>query len=72
MIALAIWCGLVVLAFAIWFLFRSGGYKRKALDAPPGPGWQPTGERFVDPTTGERMEVWFQPESGERAYVRSR
>jgi hypothetical protein len=72
MIALAIWCGLGALAFVIWFLFRKGGYKRTALDGPPGPGWQRTGERFVDPTTGERLEVWFQPESGERAYVRSR
>ena len=31
---------------------------------------QPTGERFVDPTTGELMEVWYDPATGERSYVR--
>jgi len=72
MIAFAIWCGLVALPLLIWFLFRKGGYKRKALDAPPGPDWTATGERFVDPTTGEQLEVWFHTESGERAYVRAR
>ncbi len=30
--------------------------------------WQPTGERFVDPTTGKLMEVRFNPETGERDY----
>ena len=72
MIGFAIWCGAIALPFLIWFLFRKGGYKRRALDAPPGPDWQPTGERFVDPTSGETLDVWFQPRSGERAYVRSR
>jgi hypothetical protein len=42
------------------------------LDAPPGPEWKPTGERFVDPTSGETLDVWFHEPSGERAYVRSR
>ena len=54
------------------FRFRKGGYKRTPLDAPPGPDWQSTGERFVDPTSGETLDVWFHPKSGERAYVRSR
>jgi hypothetical protein len=56
----------------VWFLFRRGGYKRVPLDAPPGPGWTPTGERFVDPTSGETLDVWFHAGSGERAYVRAR
>lgn len=72
MIALAIWGGGLALLFLIWFLFRNGGYKRTPLDAPPGPDWQPTGERFVDPSSGETLQVWFQPQSGERAYVRVR
>ena len=53
-----------------WLLFRSGGYKRIPLDAPPGPGWTATGESFIDPTSGETLEVWLRPQSGERAYVR--
>jgi hypothetical protein len=57
----------------IWLLFRSGGYKREPLDAPPpGKDWTFTGERFVDPSSGELLEVWQQARSGERAYVRAR
>jgi hypothetical protein len=55
----------------VWLLFRSGGYKRQPLGAPPGGDWTFTGERFVDPKSGELLEVWFCAGSGERAYVRS-
>jgi hypothetical protein len=72
MIGLAIWLGILALIVLVWFLFRKGGYKRKPLDAPPGPGWVRTEERFVDPSSGENLEVWFDPSSGERAYVRAR
>jgi hypothetical protein len=30
--------------------------------------WQATGERFVDPTSGKLMEVFYNPETGERDY----
>jgi hypothetical protein len=56
----------------IWFFFRSGGYKRQPLDAPPGRDWSFTGERFLDPPSGEMVEVWYRPRTGERAYVRAR
>ncbi len=67
-----IWCCAIVLPFLIWFAFRKGGYKRVPLDAPPGPDWVATDERFVDPSSGETLAVWFDPKSGERAYVRTR
>ncbi len=35
----------------------------------PAERWQPTGERFVDPTTGRLVEVLYNPETGERSYV---
>jgi len=35
---------------------------------PQGP-WQATGERFVDPTSGKDVEVYYDPKSGERRYV---
>ena len=45
---------------------------RKVEDTPPaGPQWQKTGERFVDPETGLTMQVYYDPASGERRYVRS-
>lgn len=73
MTAFAIWCVPIAALVLIWLLFRQGGYKRKPLDAPPaGPGWELTEERFIDPSTGESLEVWFNPHNGERAYVLSR
>ena len=68
----AIWCGVIAAPLLIWLIFRSGGYKRRPLDAPPGPDWKLTGERFVDPSSGETLEVWQDPKNGERAYVRSK
>jgi hypothetical protein len=70
--AIFVWLAGVVLVVLIWLFFRKGGYKRQPLDAPPGPDWQRTEERFVDPSSGEALDVWFHPASGERAYVRSR
>jgi hypothetical protein len=72
MIGVAVWVGIVALLVLIWALFRNGGYKRRPLEVPPGPDWQLTEERFVDPGSGETLDVWFHPASGERAYVRSR
>jgi hypothetical protein len=31
-----------------------------------------TAERFRDPQSGETLEVWYRPQTGERAYVRAR
>ena len=64
--------GFFLALIPIRFFFRSGGYKRHPLDAPPGPEWKFTGERFVDPRSGVVLEAWFLPRTGERAYVRSR
>lgn len=57
-----------VLLLAI--LFERRGYKRIA-DHRPGPDWQPTGERFLDPNSNVPVEVFFQPATGKRVYVRS-
>ena len=38
----------------------------------PGPRFQPTTERFVDPTTGVAMRVWIDGTTGERRYVAER
>jgi hypothetical protein len=64
--------GIFVAVILIWFFFRSGGYKRHPLDAPPGRDWTLTDERFLDPRSGETLEVWYRPRTGERAYVRAR
>ncbi|MGC1303273.1 MAG: hypothetical protein WA840_12960 [Caulobacteraceae bacterium] len=66
--------GLFVLGFwaavaAIGLVFERFRYK-PVVDAPLGPGWEPTQERFVDPSTGETLTVYYRAETGERAYVR--
>jgi len=82
--ALALLCGLItiatgafppVFAFAFWgavvvagIIFERVVYK-PTLDSRPGPGWQPTPERFIDDTTGLPVTVYVEPASGERAYV---
>jgi hypothetical protein len=45
---------------------------RPLQDTAPGPGWTDTGERFVDPTTGDHVAVFFNPVNGDRQYVRHR
>ena len=37
-------------------------------DGPPDPRFRATEERFVDPTTRQRLRVWVDPASGERRY----
>ena len=41
---------------------------RRIERLPPGP-WQQTGERFLDPSSGDPVEVMFDPRTGERRYV---
>jgi len=66
-----VWIAVPAALVVVWFFFRSGGYKRRPLDAPPGRDWTFTGERFVDPNSGALIEVWWNARSGERAYVRA-
>ena len=33
------------------------------------PGWRPTPERFLDPSTDRIMRVWIDPADGRRHYV---
>jgi hypothetical protein len=60
--ALAI--GVIVL---IGTLFERWRYRH--IEEPPKGPWQRTGERFIDPSTGDPVEVMFDPRSGERRYV---
>jgi hypothetical protein len=55
-----------VLVLAI--LFEHHVYK-PAEPGPPGPNWRPTRERFIDPSSGETVEVFTNPRTGERRYV---
>jgi hypothetical protein len=39
------------------------------LRTGPDPRWKDTGERFVDPGSGQLTAVYFDPMGGERHYV---
>lgn len=56
--------GLIVLGI----VFERWRYRPN--ETRPGAGWQPTGERFEDPQTGKTVQVFYDPRSGERRYVR--
>jgi hypothetical protein len=56
--------------------YRSQAAERGAGDPGPGGGeptmpvapFQPTGELFVDPTSGRQLRVYLNPATGERRY----
>ena len=50
-------------------LFERVRYKRLEAQAP-GPGFEPTPERFRDEATGAVVTVHVNPATGERRYVR--
>lgn len=35
----------------------------------PDPSWKDTGERFIDPGSGQLTAVYFDPQRGERHYI---
>ena len=47
-------------------LFERRGYRPKVswVDGT----WEKTGERFIDPTTKREVEVYYNPQTGERDY----
>lgn len=55
--------GVVILAA---LLFERSRYRPSR---PAGARWEPTGERFVDPTTGHQVEVRYDRKTGTRDYV---
>ena len=61
---LALWAAILL----VGLLIERWRYK-KLTAAPPGPDWQRTGERFVDPETGKLVTVYFHPPTGERRYI---
>ena len=80
---IGIYTVVIGLAFVVGAVIERVRYRADAVDrsGPPiGPGggepldtaldrrFRPTDEIFVDPTSGYRMRVWLDPDSGERRY----
>jgi len=82
LVAIAVWLfaigaaapGLIVVVIDAGFVLAAVLVERyrynRPLNAPPGEGWEATGETFIDPGTGEALRVYFQPSTGKRVYVR--
>ena len=82
LLAIAIWLfvaghgegGVIVLVFEAAFVLGAVVFERyrynRPLDAPPGEGWEATGETFIDPGSGQTLRVYFNPATGKRVYVR--
>ena len=70
--AFAGWPAIPLVAFGailtLALLFERYVYKPIRPD-PPGPGWERTAERFIDPRSGQSVTVYFNPRTGERRYV---
>jgi hypothetical protein len=56
--------GVIVL---IGTLFERWRYRH--IEEPPEGDWHRTGEQFIDPSSGDPVEVMFDPRTGERRYV---
>jgi hypothetical protein len=56
--------GVIVL---VGTLFERWRYRR--IEKPRQSHWQPTDERFIDPSSGDPVDVMFDPRTGERRYV---
>lgn len=56
-----------VLALLTGILEPIYGIPRRA--PPRGGSWRATDECFIDPESGDRVTVWFDPSTGERRYV---
>ena len=48
-------------------LFERWRYRR--IEEPSNGQWRRTDEKFIDPSTGDPVEVMFDPRTGERRYV---
>ena len=71
--------GLDVPGLSLWLLIVGGMITigtvlerviyKPLLRERPGAGWVRTAERFIDPDTGQPVDVFYNPTSGERQYV---
>ena len=60
--------GVLVVVVAVGLSLWRGYLRRHPRPGSPPPGFEPTAERFRDPTTGILQVVWFNPRTGQRWY----
>jgi hypothetical protein len=58
----------IVIVGAVVAIFGWDRYRGNRKSAAAGSAAQRTDEVFVDPETGKRMRVWYDPATGQREY----
>jgi hypothetical protein len=58
----------VVVVGIVIAVFGWDRYKTKGKGAGDESAFHATNEVFIDPTTGERTRVWYNPKTGQRDY----
>lgn len=61
----AIYCAVLGFLILVGTLFEKHYRSRRSVTAS---AWQTTGERFMDPSTGQLTDVRYNPQTGERSY----
>lgn len=59
---------ILLVVCAVGFTWWGRKRRLRSKGQRPPHGFQPTDEAFIDPTTGKKQRVWFNPETGERYY----
>ena len=59
----------LALGAVVLFGMLAERWRYRRIEAPPKGDWQRTGEQFIDPSSGDAVEVMFDPRTGERRYV---
>jgi len=59
---------IVVMVGIVAALFGWDRYRGARKGAGDGDAARPTDEVFVDPATGQRTRVWYNPTTGQREY----
>jgi hypothetical protein len=58
----------VVVLGVVIAIFGWDRYRGNRKSAGTGSGSEATSEVFIDPATGKRMRVWYDPATGDREY----
>lgn len=59
---------IVVIVGIVVAIFGWDRYRGNRKDTGDAGASQPTSEVFIDPDSGRRMRVWYDPKSGQRDY----
>ena len=63
------WVVLAVVVLGVLIaIFGWDRYRGDRKSTGPSTGSEPTSEVFIDPATGKRTRVWYDPASGDREY----